>query len=97
MGVRRYTVKNVLKMKVLQLLQENGPLTAREVIEELGEHSYHSIHMMLTHYTKAGLITRRKEKLMRDNPPWKTVFVYEITQKGRDRLEYLKMFERNER
>lgn len=74
-----YNNYNIRKKQVLSILSYTYPYTAKE-ISDLCPVSLSCICALLKRYTKIGLIKRKKEN---------NKFLYEITQKGLDRLNYL--------
>lgn len=72
--------RNVRKKHILAILSYSKPLTSKEITNLCFPISINSIRTSLKKYYEQGLIKRKKEK---------DIFIYWITQKGIERLEYL--------
>lgn len=62
-----------LMEKIIDLLEKEGPLTAKEIAEKLGEKK-ESLYVVLGKLTRAGILKKDKAKEIKDllgEPAWK--------------------------
>ncbi len=76
--------RNALKTPILQFLTNSPESTGREISDTTGE-EIHNVHNALLRLFINRLVTRQKGKT---KTGYHNYFVYSITQKGQDRLEY---------
>lgn len=73
--------RNVRKKHILAILSYSKPHTSQEIADLCNPVSLSSIRTSLRSYCKQGLIKRKKNN--------DDVFIYWITERGLERLEYL--------
>jgi transcription initiation factor IIE alpha subunit len=77
--------RNALKTPILKFLTNSPESTGREISNATGE-EIHNIHNALLRLFINRLVTREKGKTKKSG--WRSYFIYSITQKGKDRLDY---------
>jgi len=79
--VRELGMSSKLKREILELLNKNPDLTAKEIAERLN-HDHDSVKRMVAHYHRAGLLSRDGEGVK--GLPYK----YRLTKSGEARLKF---------
>jgi len=77
-------VRSPLKLFILEKVEENGSVTANDIAQHLqtsSETPETHAGKYLLQYSRQGLLRRRKEH---------KYYVYELTDSGKNRLDYLK-------
>ena len=77
--------RNALKTPILEYLKTSPESTGRNISDATGE-EIHCVHNALLRLFINRLVTREKGATKKSG--WHSYFIYSITQKGKDRLDY---------
>ena len=77
--------RNALKTPILEYLKTSPDSTGRNISDDI-EEEIHNVHNALLRLFINRLVTRKKGSTKKSG--WHSYFIYSITQKGKDRLDY---------
>ena len=77
--------RNALKTPILTFLKNSPESTGRDISNATGE-EIHNVHNALLRLFINRLVTREKGETKKSG--WRSYFIYSITRKGQERLDY---------